>query len=208
MKDLRILFYNVYLLLFFFIFYSRATIKELQEKFPEFSNTYTIVIGDLSVWKHLPKGRRTADVDLLTSIPGAPQIVKQKLLGVPGTPFTQQSQYFLWRHPEGKNIQVDFPPSWQFPFLPSGALRLGQDRLPDLPHATPEDLLALKINSSGLRATIEKRTVDAADADALAEMLLGRGPIVLTAEEPSIIFLSEAERITLLRGAGSTYNAR
>lgn len=106
------------------------------------------------------------------------------------------------RYSSSSNIRI------KFPFLPSGALRLGQDRLPDLPHATPEDLLALKINSSGLRATIEKRTVDAADADALAEMLLGRGPIVLTAEEPSIIFLSEAERITLLRGAGSTYNAR
>ncbi|DAA78706.1 TPA_exp: Uncharacterized protein A8136_2491 [Trichophyton benhamiae CBS 112371] len=198
--DLRNLFYNVYLLLFFFIFYSpaiaqdqptfpeledaaRAAIKEVQEKFPEFSDTYMTVIGGLGVWKHLPKGRRTMDVDLLTSIPGAPQTVKQKLLGVPGSPFTQRSQYFLWRHPDGKNIQVDFPPSWQSPFTPSGARRLGQVRLPELPYATPEDLLALKINSSGLRATIEKRRVDAADADALAEMLLSRGPIVLTPEQ-------------------------
>ncbi|EFE38450.1 hypothetical protein TRV_06874 [Trichophyton verrucosum HKI 0517] len=69
------------------------------------------------------------------------------------------------------------------PFTPSGARRLGQVRLPELPYATPEDLLALKINSSGLRATIEKRRVDAADADALAEMLLSRGPIVLTPEQ-------------------------
>lgn len=74
--DLRHLFYNVYLLLFFFIFYSpaiaqdqptfkeleetaQATIKTLQEKFPELSDTYVAIIGGLGVWHHLPKGRQT-----------------------------------------------------------------------------------------------------------------------------------------------------
>lgn len=69
------------------------------------------------------------------------------------------------------------------PFKPSGALRLGEVKLPALPYATAEDLLALKINSCGLRATVEKRKVDAGDADALAESLLARGPITLTPEQ-------------------------
>ncbi|EGD93687.1 hypothetical protein TESG_01227 [Trichophyton tonsurans CBS 112818] len=198
--DLRHLFYNVYLLLFFFIFYSpaiaqdqptfkeleetaQATIKILQEKFPEISDTYIAIIGGLGVWHHLPQGRKTKDVDLLTSVPGAPQTVKQKLLGLPGSPFTQQSQWFLYNHPGGKALQVDFPPLWQSPFKPSGALRLGEIKLPALPYATAEDLLALKINSCGLRATVEKRKVDAGDADALAESLLARGPITLTPEQ-------------------------
>ncbi|KAG7285771.1 hypothetical protein NEMBOFW57_008065 [Staphylotrichum longicolle] len=90
----------------------------------EYSEASIAVIGGLALWKYMPGGRTTQDVDFIISIDSAPHSVKNKLLTLPNSPFIQQAQYFLYRDMDGNYIQIDITPAWQSPYLPAAAKKL------------------------------------------------------------------------------------
>ncbi|KAL9079254.1 MAG: hypothetical protein Q9157_001872 [Trypethelium eluteriae] len=159
----------------------------------EFREARIAVIGGLALWKYNPAGRTTnvfEDVDFIVSIDSAPQGVKQKLLALPNSFFTQQAEFFLYKSPDGSNIQIDITPEWQ-----------ASEKLKDIPDGTvpyisPIDLIIFKINSCGLRAQLTKRVTDASDAETLLEMETSRSPLSLTATQQATVEACIADVVT------------
>ncbi|KAF2230122.1 hypothetical protein EV356DRAFT_580299 [Viridothelium virens] len=162
----------------------------------EFREARIAVIGGLALWKYNPAGRTTNDVDFIVSIDSAPQGVKQKLLALPNSFFTQQAEFFLYKSPDGSNIQIDITPEWQSPYMPSAAEKLKD--IPDgtVPYISPIDLIIFKINSCGLRAQLTKRVTDASDAETLLEMETSRSPLSLTATQQATVEACIADVVT------------
>lgn len=152
------------------------------------------------------------DVDFIVNIPGAPNTVKTKLLQLPNSLFAQYAQFFVYRHPEGKEIQIDFTPDWQVcsalacgnqagpvktgrlifaslqsPYVPAAAMALATITPNHIPYVEMVDLLALKVSSCDLRPTEEKRRQDARDAVDLAIELSGSGRVPLNAVQRTAI---------------------
>ncbi|KAI1909472.1 hypothetical protein LOZ65_006521 [Ophidiomyces ophidiicola] len=161
---------------------ARAAISCLK-LFPEFSVAKIAIIGGAALWKYLPNGRTTSDVDFIITVSGAPQAVKAKLLQMPNSRFAEYAQLFVYKHPTGKNIQIDFTPEWQSAYVPAAATTIGTINTATLPYISPVDLLVLKINACGLRATTTKKVQDAQDALAVADMLTKLGPITLSNQQ-------------------------
>ncbi|EAS30187.1 uncharacterized protein CIMG_08933 [Coccidioides immitis RS] len=158
---------------------ARAAIDALKQ-YPEFGSAKLAIIGGTALWKYIPSGRTTKDVDFLITVSGAPQAVKTKLLQMPNSRFAEYAQLFVYKHPSGKNIQIDFTPEWQSAYVPEAAKPISTINSAVLPYISAVDLLALKINTCGMRPTVGKKTQDALDAMAIAENILAQGPIVLT----------------------------
>ncbi|QSS49243.1 hypothetical protein I7I53_09548 [Histoplasma capsulatum var. duboisii H88] len=144
------------------------------------------------------------DVDFIIALSGAPQVVKTKLLQIPNSPFAEFSQFFVYKHPGGKNIQIDFTPEWQSAYVPAAATMISSTDSTNLPYITPVDLLALKINTCGMRPTAAKKSRDAQDALAVAEMLLKHGPIVLTHDQKEAVRVG-IEDVGALSGRDSSW---
>lgn len=79
----------------------------------EFKDASIAVIGGLALWKYIPSGRTTEDVDFMINVHSAPDGVKQKLLKLPESRFVQHAQFFYYKSPSGQHIQIDIVPSWQ-----------------------------------------------------------------------------------------------
>ncbi|OJD22357.1 hypothetical protein ACJ73_06300 [Blastomyces percursus] len=193
---------------------NRPTFRELEESaqaainclqlFPEFGSARIAIIGGTALWKHIPDGRTTMDVDFIITLAGAPQVVKTKLLQMPNSSFAEFSQFFVYKHPSGKNIQIDFTPEWQSAYVPAAATMIGSINSTNLPYITPLDLLALKINTCGMRLTAAKKSRDAQDALTVAEMLLKHGPIVLTHDQKEAVRVG-IEDVGALSGRHSSW---
>ncbi|WEW61748.1 hypothetical protein PRK78_007242 [Emydomyces testavorans] len=169
---------------------ARAAINSLK-LCPEFLSSKIAIIGGAALWKHIPNGRTTEDVDFIITVSGAPQSVKSKLLQLPNSPFAEFAQLFVYKHPCGKDIQIDFTPEWQqSAFVPEAATVISNVNPAALPYISALDLLALKINTCGLRPTATKKTRDARDALALALRISQQGPVTL----------NQAQRAAILQG--------
>ncbi|KAL4928985.1 uncharacterized protein BDV17DRAFT_290990 [Aspergillus undulatus] len=157
---------------------------------PEFADAKIVVIGGLGIWKYLGKYRTTKDVDFLITVHGAPKQVKDRLLAMANTPFQQDAQVFTYKAPNGKLVQIDICPGWQSPYVPSSAMLIASIQPGFLPYISELDLLAFKVNSCGLRPTIDKQTRDARDARALAILMAARGPIILSEQQKAAVLQS------------------
>ncbi|KAL2374933.1 hypothetical protein RJ035_003381 [Blastomyces gilchristii] len=81
---------------------------------------------------------------------------------------------------------------------------IGSINSTNLPYITPLDLLALKINTCGMRPTAAKKSRDAQDALTVAEMLLKHGPIVLTHDQKEAVRVG-IEDVGALSGRHSSW---
>ncbi|OAT09733.1 hypothetical protein, variant [Blastomyces gilchristii SLH14081] len=123
---------------------------------------------------------------------------------MPNSSFAEFSQFVVYKHPSGKNIQIDFTPEWQSAYVPAAATMIGSINSTNLPYITPLDLLALKINTCGMRPTAAKKSRDAQDALTVAEMLLKHGPIVLTHDQKEAVRVG-IEDVGALSGRHSSW---
>ncbi|KAF2241341.1 hypothetical protein BU26DRAFT_440823 [Trematosphaeria pertusa] len=96
-----------------------AQVIAILKSISEFSDASVAVIGGLALWKYIPNGRTTEDVDFIININSAPKGVKSKLLALPNSPFVEHAQVFFYKVPEGPAVQIDITPEWQvrMPFL-------------------------------------------------------------------------------------------
>ncbi|EZF10801.1 hypothetical protein H112_08004 [Trichophyton rubrum D6] len=157
----------------------RAAIDALKQ-YPEFGSAKLAIIGGTALWKYIPSGRTTKDVDFLNTVSGARQAVKAELLRMLNSCFAEYAQLFVYKHLSGKSIQIDYTPEWQSAYVPEAARPISTINSADLPYISAVDLLAFKINTCGMRPTVSKKTQDALNAMAIAENILAQGPIVLT----------------------------
>ncbi|KAJ5651628.1 uncharacterized protein N7484_005351 [Penicillium longicatenatum] len=106
------------------------------------------------------------------------------------------AQLFYYKGSDGKLIQIDITPDWQYdindslqsPYVPSAAIPISTVRPNALPYISELDLLIFKINSCGLRPTPGKKLRDATDdALELLEDLNSKGPIVLSVSQKNVI---------------------
>ncbi|KAI2467812.1 hypothetical protein F4781DRAFT_400742 [Annulohypoxylon bovei var. microspora] len=124
----------------------------------------------MALWKYLPKGRSTEDVDFIITLDG-PKSVKPVLLGLKDSPFVEHAQWFYYRAPNGKLIQIDFVAQWQAAYFPSAARKVKDIPTGVLPLITPEDLIVSKIFSCGMRGDKGKSRRDADDAARMLDMV-------------------------------------
>lgn len=164
-----------------------ASVIEILKGIPEFGEARIAVIGGLALWKYVPTGRTTEDVDFIINIDSAPASVKSKLLALPNTPFHEQAQFFFLRTPSGKNIQIDITPIWQSPYMPPAAKKLLDIPKGAVPYIAAIDLIVFKINSCGLRAQGSKKRRDATDAETLLEKVIQSAPLSLSPQQKSIV---------------------
>ncbi|KAL9123826.1 MAG: hypothetical protein Q9217_006783 [Psora testacea] len=153
----------------------------------EYSNARIAIIGGLALWRYIPTGRTTEDVDFIVNIANAPQAVKQRLLALPNSPFIQQAQFFYHKTPGGSHIQIDITPEWQSPYMPAAAVKLRDLPAGAIPWISETDLVVFKMNSCGLRAQTSKKRTDAADARALLEKLTVHASLNLTSAQRAIV---------------------
>ncbi|KIX02795.1 uncharacterized protein Z518_08737 [Rhinocladiella mackenziei CBS 650.93] len=153
----------------------------------EYSDARVAVIGGLALWKYIPNGRTTEDIDFIVNIGNAPQRVKQRLLALPNSPFVQQAQFFYYKTPSGPHIQIDITPQWQSPYMPATAAKLRDLTAGAIPYISATDLVVFKMNSCGLRPQTSKKRTDAADAQALLEKLTVQASLKLTNAQKAIV---------------------
>ncbi|PMB65175.1 hypothetical protein BM221_008531 [Beauveria bassiana] len=156
----------------------------------EFSRAKILVIGGLGLWKYLRQYRTTEDVDFLITVQGAPKTVKDKLLAMPSSPFQQRAQDFVFKAPNGKQIQIDMTPDWQ--------VIITFHRF--LPYISELDLLVFKINCCGLRSTAVKKIRDAKDARILLEDIRSQGSISLSPLQKNAVLAGLEDVVKLTRG--------
>ncbi|KAK2745544.1 hypothetical protein FQN57_003669 [Myotisia sp. PD_48] len=165
---------------------ARAVIEILQG-IPELSSAKIAIIGGMTLWKYLQSYRTTKDVDFLITVQGAPATVKNKLLALPNSPFSQPAQVFSYKGLNGRPVQIDITPDWQSPYLPDAAVPVSAVQLNSLPYISALDLLVFKINCCGLRADMSKKAQDATDARTLLEHIRAQGPIVLAPSQKTTV---------------------
>ncbi|KAG6032240.1 hypothetical protein E4U41_007280 [Claviceps citrina] len=163
-----------------------ADVIILLKTIPEFQNSKIAVIGGLAVWKYL-RGRTTEDVDFIVNIDSAPHGVKGKLLALENSPFIQRAQKFLYRSPDGDDIQIDITHQDSSPYFPEAAIKLKDVAKGEVPYISPIDLIVFKIFSCGMRAQIPKRNLDATDALNLVIHEAQRSKIRLSLEQRKLI---------------------
>ncbi|KAH9216695.1 hypothetical protein DL95DRAFT_496314 [Leptodontidium sp. 2 PMI_412] len=148
---------------------------EREEAIPEFSALRIAVFGGLALWRYLPNYRTTNDVDFIINLDSAPGGVKSKLLSLHNSPFVEHAQFFYYKSPNGQLIQSPYlpPTSRVLSGIPNGVV----------PYISATDLLVFKINSCGLRAEPAKALRDASDAEALLNLELRSGPLILTPDQ-------------------------
>ncbi|KAF4627030.1 hypothetical protein G7Y89_g11129 [Cudoniella acicularis] len=164
-----------------------SDVIQILKTVPEFASARVAVIGGLALWKYMPRGRTTEDVDLIINLDNAPNGVKNILLSLYSTVFVQRAQYFFYKSPNGNLIQIDICASWQSPYLPPAAKVVSTIVDGVVPYISPVDLIVFKINSCGLRAENTKRRRDAADAAVLLDEETQSGPLNLTAQQKSTV---------------------
>jgi len=135
----------------------------------------------------MPSGRTTEDVDLIINVSNAPAGVKDKLLSLYSAKFEQRAQFFYYKAPTGKLIQIDICAAWQSPYLPSACKVVNEIANGVVPYISATDLIAFKISSCGLRAEVPKGRRDANDAEALLRQESRSRPLVLTPEQKSAV---------------------
>ncbi|PMB67534.1 hypothetical protein BM221_007204 [Beauveria bassiana] len=167
---------------------------------PEFSGAKILVIGGLGLWKYLRQYRTTEDVDFLITVQGAPKAVKDKLLAMPSSPFQQRAQDFVFKAPNGKQIQIDMTPDWQSPYVPPTAIPISDVQPGFLPYISELDLLVFKINCCGLRPTAVKKIRDANDARTLLEDIRSHRSISLSPPQKNAVLAGLEDVVKLTRG--------
>ncbi|PIA89243.1 hypothetical protein CB0940_07065 [Cercospora beticola] len=145
----------------------RAAIEVLTilKSIKEFEDASIAVFGGLALWKYIPAGRTTEDVDFIISVREAPKAVKQKLLQLHASNFVEHAQYFYYKNASNQHIQIDIVPSWQSLYMPSTTVKLKDLPANTIPYISVSDLIVFKIYSCGMRAQPAKRRTDAADAE-------------------------------------------
>ncbi|KAF2459309.1 hypothetical protein BDY21DRAFT_337915 [Lineolata rhizophorae] len=164
-----------------------ADVLNILKGIPEFSNARVAVIGGLALWKYIPTGRTTEDVDFIINMDSAPHGIKQKLLTLPNSPFVQLAQVFFYKIPGGPNVQLDITPEWQSPYMPAAAVKLKDIAANAIPYISPTDLIIFKINSCGLRSQGVKKRTDAVDAETLLARETLHSPLTLTSTQQAIV---------------------
>ncbi|KAI0517889.1 hypothetical protein F5B22DRAFT_103833 [Xylaria bambusicola] len=142
---------------------------------PQFAEQKIAVIGGTALWKYLPRGRSTEDVDFIVTLDG-PKSIKPILLKLKNSPFEERAQWFYYRTPATKLIQIDFVAQWQAPYFPSAAQKIKDIPRGIVPMISPEDLVLSKMFSCGLRANPRQKRRDAGDAEDLLEALTAKVP--------------------------------
>ncbi|EQL37418.1 hypothetical protein BDFG_01030 [Blastomyces dermatitidis ATCC 26199] len=186
---------------------NRPTFRELEESaqaainclklFPEFGSARIAIIGGTALWKHIPDGRTTMDVDFIITLAGASQVVKTKLLQMLNSSFAEFSQFFVYKHPSGKNIQIDFTPEWQSAYMPAAATMISLINSTNLLYITLLDLLTLKINICDMCPTAAKKSHNVQDTLTVVEMLLKHDLIVLTHDQKETVHVNIKDIDTL-----------
>ncbi|KAI1647086.1 uncharacterized protein F4817DRAFT_115910 [Daldinia loculata] len=146
---------------------------------PGLSEQHIAVIGGMALWKYLPRGRSTEDVDFIITLDG-PKSIKPRLLALNNSPFVEYAQWFYYKTPNDRLIQIDFVGHFQAAYFPPTAQRVKDIPEGTIPYITPSDLIVSKIFSCGLRGDPTKSRRDAADAENLLnEVTKSHGPLIL-----------------------------
>ncbi|EQL38003.1 hypothetical protein BDFG_00410 [Blastomyces dermatitidis ATCC 26199] len=106
---------------------------------------------------------------------------------MPNSSFAEFSQFVVYKHPSGKNIQIDFTPEWQSAYVSAAATMISLINSTNLLYIIPLDLLTLKINTCDMHLTAAKKSHNAQDALTVTEMLLKHGLIVLTHDQKETV---------------------
>ncbi|MCJ1401157.1 hypothetical protein MMC11_004369 [Xylographa trunciseda] len=138
-----------------------ADVIRILKGISEYSNARIAIIGGLALWKYIPAGRTTEDVNFIVNIGNAPQGVKETLLALPNSPFS--------------------------PYMPAAAAELRDLPAGAIPYISATDLVVFKMNSCGLRAQTSKKRTDAADAQVLLERLTVHASLNLTDAQRAIV---------------------
>ncbi|OBT73955.1 hypothetical protein VF21_07438 [Pseudogymnoascus sp. 05NY08] len=158
-----------------------ADVIQYIKSLPEFRNSRAAVFGGLALWKYMPRGRTTDDVDLIITVDGAPGAVKNRLLSAYGNVFTQRTQFFYYLSPSGIAIQIDICAAAHSPYYPPALTVVGTIPPGSVPYIAPIDLIVFKVFCCGLRDNILKKTRDATDAENLLQQETARsGPFTLS----------------------------
>ncbi|KAF6807449.1 hypothetical protein CSOJ01_08178 [Colletotrichum sojae] len=153
----------------------------------EFSQARIAVIGGLALWKYMPQGGTTEDVDLFNNIDSAPHGVKSKLLNLPNSPFVQQAQFFFLKH-GSTLIQIDLTPAWQVIPVHAGR-RIGDQARAGRSHPVHFACRPHRFQNTLLRfaAHAAKKRQDAADARNLLEIETRSSALSLTSAQRAAV---------------------
>ncbi|OAP57711.1 hypothetical protein AYL99_08449 [Fonsecaea erecta] len=161
-----------------------ATLKSI----PGYENRKIAIIGGMALWNLFPEGRTTEDVDFVVTGHNVPKSIKERLVTLKNGSFGQTAQNFFYRHPSGKEIQIDMVPEFQCRHISSVAMPVASwTENHKLPYASGLDILVLKIYSCGLRADDAKKKKDAQDAAQLLNALPTEGPVALDANQRQLV---------------------
>jgi len=162
-----------------------SDVIQILKSVPDFASARVAVFGGLALWKYVPEGRTTDDVDLVVNLQSAPAGVKNRLLSLYPNTFEQRAQFFYYKLPSGKLIQIDICADWQSPYLPQAARVISTIANGTVPYISAVDLIVFKISSCGLRADNQKRRRDATDARVLLERESRTAPLRLQPTQKS-----------------------
>ncbi|KAI6882626.1 hypothetical protein KC360_g5368 [Hortaea werneckii] len=157
-----------------------AEVISILKDIPVFQDAAILVIGGLALWRYIPRGRTTQDVDFSIGVRGAPQSVKKKLLDLPKSPFVQPAQIFFYVNQSGAQIQIDMVSLDAVPYIPPSAIKIKDISNGAISYISVEDLICFKINSCGMRAELKKRRTDAGDAESLLSNAVAKLPMTLS----------------------------
>ncbi|KAI0878059.1 hypothetical protein GGS24DRAFT_29791 [Hypoxylon argillaceum] len=144
-----------------------CNVIQIVKQIPELTASRLAVVGDLALWHYLPNHRATDEINFITDTP-APELLQEKLLQHPNSPFTTSKQELFYRSPEGRDIPIRFSPHCNFPYLPESALPVQEIPYGRVPYIDVEDLYKFKVKSSRSMATAPaKQREDKEDAEAL-----------------------------------------
>ncbi|KAI1332867.1 hypothetical protein F5Y16DRAFT_418805 [Xylariaceae sp. FL0255] len=143
----------------------------IMKNVPELASQKVAVIGGLALWKYMPKGRSTEDVDFMISVDG-PKSVKPKLLAMKNSRFVERAQYFYYK-------AAYFPPT---------AVAIKSIEPGTVPYISVDDLIVFKIFSCGLRSEVTKSKRDALDAYRLLDQRTAtEGPMHLAKHQVDVV---------------------
>ncbi|KAM5347226.1 hypothetical protein ACJ41O_010231 [Fusarium nematophilum] len=145
---------------------------------PGLENTRLAVIGDLAIWKYLPKHDRIGSIDIVISKSSSPGRVRKEIVGHPITPLVEKSGAVIYRHTAGWEIEVKLIPDWLCSYLPAAA-RPVKDNVNSLPYASLQDLVIFTMDACGLHENEANKRREAGDAAALLELASEHGALKL-----------------------------
>ncbi|KAJ8116568.1 hypothetical protein ONZ43_g4415 [Nemania bipapillata] len=145
-----------------------CNIVQIIKQIPELKTLRLAVIGDLALWHYLPNHRQTDKINFITSF-GVPRRLYKTLLQHTNTPFTRCGKRLFYRNVKGRDIQIQFAPFWNFPYLPESVQYVHSIPYGKVPYLYLMDLFRFMLNSSLSSMATGAKRQEAGD-DALALM--------------------------------------